>query len=109
VDAGGADYVNAVVQVQTTLTGLQLLRALQDIEAQAGRERPFKNAPRTLDLDVLLFGGEVIQTEALQVPHPRMTERAFVLRPLAEIAPHLVTPAQLEAVRTQRVWLLEPV
>ena len=108
VDAGGADYVNAVVQVQTTLTGLQLLLALQGIEAQAGRERPFKNAPRTLDLDLLLLGTEVIHTEALQVPHPRMNERAFVLRPLAEIAPHLVTPVQLDAVRAQSVWLLEP-
>jgi 2-amino-4-hydroxy-6-hydroxymethyldihydropteridine diphosphokinase len=108
VDAGGADYVNAVVQVHTTLSGLQLLHALQAIEAQAGRERPFRNAPRTLDLDVLLFGNASIQTELLTVPHPRMAERAFVLRPLAEIAPDLVTPAQLDAVCAQRMWLLEP-
>lgn len=106
VDAGGADYVNAVVRVQTSLTCLQLLQALQGVEAQAGRERPFKNAPRTLDLDVLLFGTEAIQTDTLEVPHPRMLQRAFVLRPLAEIAPELVMQAQVDAVRAQGVWLL---
>ena len=108
VDAGGADYVNAVVEVQTRLSCLQLLHALQAIEARAGRERPFRNAPRTLDLDVLLFGSEIIQTDMLEVPHPRMLQRAFVLRPLAEIAPDLVTQAQLDAVQTQLVWLLGP-
>lgn len=106
VDAGGADYVNAVVQVETSLTCLQLLQALQRIEAHAGRERPFRNAPRTLDLDVLMFGQETLQTELLTVPHPRMLQRAFVLRPLAEIAPDTVTQAQLDAVRAQEVWLL---
>ena len=108
VDAGGADYVNAVVEVQTRLSCLQLLHALQAIETRAGRERPFRNAPRTLDLDVLLFGSEIIQTDMLEVPHPRMLQRAFVLRPLAEIAPDLVTQAQLDAVQTQSVWLLGP-
>ena len=108
VDAGGADYVNAVVLVHTGLSGVQLLQALQGIEAQAGRERPFKNAPRTLDLDVLLFGAEAIRTDTLEVPHPRMHQRAFVLRPLAEIAPQTVTQAQLDAVRAQGVWLLSP-
>lgn len=107
VDAGGADYVNAVVEVQTGLSCLQLLHALQAIEAGAGRERPFRNAPRTLDLDVLLFGAEQIHSEGLTVPHPRMAQRAFVLRPLAEIAPDLVTQSQLDAVQAQRVWLLE--
>jgi 2-amino-4-hydroxy-6-hydroxymethyldihydropteridine diphosphokinase len=108
VDAGGADYVNAVVEVQTRLSCLQLLHALQAIEARAGRERPFRNAPRTLDLDVLLFGSEIIQTDMLEVPHPRMLQRAFVLLPLAEIAPGLVTQAQRDAVQTQSVWLLGP-
>lgn len=108
VDAGGADYVNAVVEVQTSLSCLELLRALQTIEAQAGRERPFRNAPRTLDLDVLVFGTAQIHSEELTVPHPRMAQRAFVLRPLAEIAPSLVSQSQLDAVQTQPVWLLEP-
>ena len=108
VDAGGADYVNAVVEVQTRLSCPQLLNALQAIEARAGRQRPFRNAPRTLDLDVLLFGAAHIQSEGLTVPHPRMAQRAFVLRPLAEIAPGLVTQSQLDAVQTQAVWLLGP-
>lgn len=106
VKAGGPDFVNAVVAVSSTLSGLDLLRALQRIENQAGRERPYRNAPRTLDLDLLLHGADQIQTPELVLPHPRMAERAFVLRPLAEIAPGLVTPAQLQAVQDQAVWIL---
>lgn len=106
VDAGGADYVNAVVKLQTHLPCLAVLHRLQALEAQAGRLRPYRNAPRTLDLDLLLYGTEVWNTPELTVPHPRMTQRAFVLQPLAEIAPALVTPQQLEAVREQSVWRL---
>jgi 2-amino-4-hydroxy-6-hydroxymethyldihydropteridine diphosphokinase len=101
VDAGGPDYVNAVAQVETTLDAGELLRQLQQIEQRAGRERPYRNAPRTLDLDLLLYGDERIATADLTVPHPRMQERAFVLLPLAEIAPHRVTAAQLAAVTSQ--------
>jgi 2-amino-4-hydroxy-6-hydroxymethyldihydropteridine diphosphokinase len=107
VDAGGGDYVNAVVQVQTCLPALALLHALRAIEFQAGRERPFRNAPRTLDLDVLLYGSAIIQSEELTLPHPRMAQRAFVLRPLADIAPQQVSLAQLEAVAQQSVWRLD--
>ena len=106
VDSTGDDYVNAVAKVQTTLSADSLLDALQAIENGAGRERPYRNAPRTLDLDVLLYAEDSIQTQRLTVPHPRMGERAFVLMPLAEIAPHLVTPQQLELVQGQGVWPL---
>jgi 2-amino-4-hydroxy-6-hydroxymethyldihydropteridine diphosphokinase len=104
VDAGGDDYVNAVVEVATDLSPLGLLQALQAIENAAGRERPYRNAPRTLDLDVLLYGDCVSADPLLTLPHPRMLERAFVLQPLAEIAPNRVTSAQLAAVSHQAVW-----
>ena len=103
MDAGGPDYVNAVVQIQTRLTAPDLLSALQASELRAGRERSYRNAPRTLDLDLLLYGDARIASPRLEVPHPRMQERAFVLLPLAEIAPHLVPQDQLDAVAYQRV------
>jgi len=102
-EAKGPDFINAVIAVQTTLDGRKLLLKLQQIEIDAGRLRSYKNAPRTLDLDILLYGDSVIATPDLQVPHPRMFERAFVLVPLAEIAPDKVTTAQLAAVADQRV------
>lgn len=106
IDSTGPDYINAVVAVQTQLPPDALLAALQALEAAAGRERPWRNAPRTLDLDILLYGGERIASETLTVPHPRMFQRAFVLAPLAEIAPHEVTPAQLAAVAGQALQRL---
>ena len=106
VDSAGADYVNAVAKLQTNLPAELLFDMLQAIENRAGRERPYRNAPRTLDLDVLLFGQDAIQTQRLTVPHPRMWERAFVLLPLFEISPHLVTAQQLDSVRGQGVWRL---
>jgi len=101
LDADGPDYVNAVVQVRTALSPDALLAALQAIEQQAGRERPYRNAPRTLDLDILLYGEHRVDREDLQIPHPRMWQRAFVVLPLAEIAPDLVSPAQVQAVAGQ--------
>lgn len=89
IDSSGPDYLNAVAQVQTSLTALQLLAALQAIEQRHGRTRPYRNAPRTLDLDVLLYGAQRIDEPALTVPHPRMHQRAFVLRPLCDLAPDL--------------------
>ncbi len=89
VDAGGPDYTNAVAQLETTLAAESLLDALQAIELAHGRERPYRNAPRTLDLDLLWFGGKQINTDRLTVPHPRMHQRAFVLYPLRDLAPHL--------------------
>jgi 2-amino-4-hydroxy-6-hydroxymethyldihydropteridine diphosphokinase len=101
VDAAGPDYINAVAEVQTRLTAPELLAQLQRLEHEAGRQRPYRNAPRTLDLDLLLFGDARIASAQLQVPHPRMQERAFVLVPLAEIAPGRVPPALLAAVAGQ--------
>ena len=80
-----------------------LYPALQRLERAAGRERPYRNAPRTLDLDLLSHGEAALRTDHLTLPHPRMHERAFVLQPLAEIAPALVTAAQLDAVAGQTI------
>ena len=108
VGAGGPDYLNAVIEVETTLSAHELLAALQGIENAAGRERPYLNAPRTLDLDLLLYGDEQIATTTLTVPHPRMVERAFVLVPLAEIAPRRVAPELLQRVADQRIERVLP-
>jgi 2-amino-4-hydroxy-6-hydroxymethyldihydropteridine diphosphokinase len=107
VDAGGPDYLNAVAELCTPLAPLALLHALQSIEQAAGRERPYRNAPRTLDLDLLLHGDERLDSPELTVPHPRMGERAFVLLPLAELAPGLVRAEQLAAVAGQRIERVE--
>jgi len=92
VDAAGPEFVNAVAELQTALVPHELLHALQAIEQAHGRERPYRNAPRTLDLDLLLYGDDVIDEPELTVPHPRMHRRAFVLMPLAELAPELPVP-----------------
>ena len=104
--ANGPDYINAVVHLQTRLNAVDLLRAFQRIELLAGRERPYRNAPRTLDIDLLLYGNGNIQSPELQVPHPRMHERAFVLLPLSELAPGLVTKDELRNVQAQVVTRL---
>jgi 2-amino-4-hydroxy-6-hydroxymethyldihydropteridine diphosphokinase len=88
------DFINAVAEVNTTLTPQQLLQALLATEALQGRERPFPNAPRVLDLDLLLYDDRVMNTTELTLPHPRMHERGFVLYPLAEIAPDLQVPTK---------------
>ncbi|WP_295854788.1 2-amino-4-hydroxy-6-hydroxymethyldihydropteridine diphosphokinase [uncultured Xylophilus sp.] len=103
VDSSGPDYVNAVAEIATRLEPLALLQALQAIETDAGRTRPWQNAPRTLDLDLVLYGDRTIALPTLTVPHPRMADRAFVLRPLQDIAPHRVSAAQLARVADQRI------
>ena len=105
--AEGPDFVNAVACLSCQLDPIELLRALQTIERTFGRERPYQNSPRTLDLDLLLYGGAHIDSARLQVPHPRMLERAFVLVPLAQIAPELVSADQLRNVKAQKVVPLE--
>ena len=93
VDSSGPDYVNAVARLRTALAAHALLDALQGIEARFGRERPYRNAPRTLDLDVLLYGvkgddgGLALHDARLTLPHPRAAQRGFVLEPLAELWP----------------------
>lgn len=109
IDAAGGDYINAVAKLRTGLTPDQLLHALWEIENSFGRERPYKNAPRTLDLDILLYNTATIQTTQLTIPHPRMAERAFVLFPLAEIDPDITIPGKeklvvlLDRVKNQRI------
>ncbi|WP_179401899.1 2-amino-4-hydroxy-6-hydroxymethyldihydropteridine diphosphokinase [Burkholderia guangdongensis] len=94
VDAGGDDYFNCVVKIDTSLAARELLALCHQIEHHFGRERPYRNAPRTLDLDILLFGDHSIDEPDLIVPHPRLTDRAFVLVPLVEIDPSLAIPAR---------------
>jgi 2-amino-4-hydroxy-6-hydroxymethyldihydropteridine diphosphokinase len=90
--AAQPDFVNAVAQLETGMPAERLLGELQAIESRHGRQRSFANAPRTLDLDVLLFGNLTMKTEQLEIPHPRMHERAFVLKPLLEISPEASIP-----------------
>jgi 2-amino-4-hydroxy-6-hydroxymethyldihydropteridine diphosphokinase len=85
-------YLNAAAVGDSTLTARELLDALLGIEATRGRERPYSNAPRTLDLDLILYGDAVIDEPGLIVPHPRFRERRFVLQPLAEVAPDVIDP-----------------
>ena len=103
--AAQPDFVNAVAQLETGLPAERLLAELQEIEARHGRRRSFPNAPRTLDLDVLLYGDAVLSLPALTIPHPRMHERAFVLKPLIEISPGLEERFKdaLEACAGQRI------
>ena len=103
VDSSGPDYFNAVMQISTHLTAPDLLARLHQLERGAGRERPYRNAPRTLDLDILRYGAARIDSPTLTVPHPRMHQRAFVLRPLADIAPALVSAQDLHAVCDQAI------
>ena len=92
VQASGPHFINAVAELRTALQPLALMHALQAIELAHGRERPYLNAPRTLDLDLLLYGQRVVRVPGLELPHPRLHERAFVLQPLLELAPMLMHP-----------------
>ncbi len=109
IDATGPDFINAVARVETRLSAPDLLRALQAIELAHGRERGGRHAPRTLDLDLLLHGDTRSEDPHLQLPHPRLHQRAFVLTPLAEIAAELVIEGHgsvaelVKAVASQRV------
>jgi 2-amino-4-hydroxy-6-hydroxymethyldihydropteridine diphosphokinase len=105
--AAGADYINAVVALETALSAPELLRQLQALEQAAGRQRLYRDAPRTLDLDILLYGSGQIDSAQLLIPHPRMAQRAFVLVPLAEIAPALLSAAELDAVADQAIRRLD--
>ncbi len=92
--AAQPDFINAVAALRTRLTPRELLDALLGIELRHGRRRAFKNAPRTLDLDLLLYDDLCLHEPGLTLPHPRMSERAFVLVPLLEIAPDIGIPGQ---------------
>jgi 2-amino-4-hydroxy-6-hydroxymethyldihydropteridine diphosphokinase len=92
VDADGPDFLNAVVELRTTIEPLELLDQMHQIEKRHGRQRPYQNAPRSLDLDLLLYGDLQLNDARLQLPHPRMHQRAFVMVPLAELEPELHLP-----------------
>ena len=87
-----ADFLNAVIQIDTCLQPLELLHGLQEVENRLGRIRTLKWGPRTIDLDILLYGNQIVDIPTLQIPHPRMWERAFVMVPLGELAPDLGNP-----------------
>ena len=106
-------FLNQVVEAETDLFPLQLLARTLEIERELGRRRTLPNAPRTLDIDILLFGGFVVDTPRLRIPHPRMNDRRFVLEPLAELAPDLRHPVTRRTIRdnlaatlSQRVRIL---
>jgi 2-amino-4-hydroxy-6-hydroxymethyldihydropteridine diphosphokinase len=101
--AQGPDFVNAVAQLETRLSAPDLLDALQALESRAGRQRPYVNAPRTLDLDLILYGQARIDSLRLQVPHPRWRERAFVLLPLSDVSPHIVSALDRARVADQPI------
>ena len=101
--AVGPDFVNAVAKLSTRLSAPDLMQYLGALEQKAGRTRPFLNAPRTLDLDLLFYGDAVVQSDRLTLPHPRWATRAFVLWPLKDVAPDKVTPAHLAAVSGQAI------
>jgi 2-amino-4-hydroxy-6-hydroxymethyldihydropteridine diphosphokinase len=91
-------FLNQVIEAQTTLSSLNLLDFLKQTEKQLGRQANFRYGPRLIDLDILFYGNRIIQTPRLQVPHPRLTQRAFVLVPLAEIAPEFVHPQNKQTI-----------
>ncbi len=91
-------FLNQVIEAQTALSSLNLLDFLKQTEKQLGRQANFRYGPRLIDLDILFYGNRIIQTPRLQVPHPRLMERAFVLIPLAEIAPEFVHPQNKQTV-----------
>jgi 2-amino-4-hydroxy-6-hydroxymethyldihydropteridine diphosphokinase len=108
-EARGPDFINAVAQIDTCLTALDLLDALQAIENRAGRQRPYVNAPRTLDLDLLMYGQATMHSPRLTLPHPRWRERAFVLYPLADVSPGFVTAEDWAGVAGQVIIVLDAV
>lgn len=107
--AGQPDFINAVALVETTLAPHELLTALFAIEAEFGRRRDYRNAPRTLDLDLLLYDELVLDGTELQLPHPRMHLRAFVLAPLLEIAPACVIPGRGTAAAWRPAVSMQPI
>jgi 2-amino-4-hydroxy-6-hydroxymethyldihydropteridine diphosphokinase len=98
-------FLNMAVEVQTDLTPLGLLATIQKIEAEMGRQRIIPKGPRTIDIDILFYANLIIATPDLEIPHPRLTERRFVLDPLSEIAPDLRHPVTGQSVREAQAAL----
>jgi 2-amino-4-hydroxy-6-hydroxymethyldihydropteridine diphosphokinase len=113
IDSSGPDFINAVAEIETSLSATDLLAHLWSLELQAGRVRTERNAPRTLDLDLLLYGETIMNTPELTLPHKAISERAFVLKPLLELVPDIEIPghgpasALLEHVLDQDIERLE--
>jgi 2-amino-4-hydroxy-6-hydroxymethyldihydropteridine diphosphokinase len=105
--AQGPDFINAMVQLETQLSAPELWVQMQRIEQAAGRIRPYHHAPRTLDLDLIFYGQAVINSPALVLPHPRWRERAFVLRPLSDLAPERILASDWASVEDQDITPLE--
>jgi 2-amino-4-hydroxy-6-hydroxymethyldihydropteridine diphosphokinase len=107
------NFINAVAEIETNLTAPDLLKTFFEIEEGHLRVRKEKNGPRTLDLDLLTYGNEIIETHFLQIPHPRLKERSFVVIPLTEIAPELIlpcgTPIKSLATKLYAPWPLCPI
>ena len=104
--AEGPDFINAVAQLDTQFCAPEFLKQLQKIEQSAGRTRPYHHAPRTLDLDLIFFGQACIDSGPLVVPHPRWRERAFVLHPLADLAPERIHVSDWHSVASQVIQAL---
>lgn len=92
------EFLNQVVEAETTLEPLPLLRYLKEIEEAMGRQATFRNGPRLIDLDILFYGRRIIEMETLHIPHPRLQARAFVLVPLNDLAPDFIHPVLRESV-----------
>lgn len=105
--SGGPDFLNAVCQLHTTLSADELLQLLQGIEQALGRSRHARWAPRTIDLDILSYGAQVSVDRRLSLPHPELTQRDFVLRPLAEVAPQWTHPVTGQSVQSLLAALAE--
>lgn len=101
-------FLNLAVEVETDLAPQELLASIQKIESDMGRQRSIPKGPRTIDIDILFYANLIITTTDLEIPHPRLTQRAFVLDPLSEIAPDLRHPVTGQSVREARVALLAP-
>ena len=101
-------FLNMAVQIETDLTPQELLAAIQKIETELGRQRTIPKGPRTIDIDILFYSNLTITTPNLEIPHPRLTERRFVLDPLSEIAPDLRHPVTGKTVREARAVLSQP-
>ncbi|WBF65914.1 MAG: 2-amino-4-hydroxy-6-hydroxymethyldihydropteridine diphosphokinase [Candidatus Kinetoplastibacterium crithidii] len=113
VDAEGPNFTNSVMEIYLTNSPINLLDKLHRIENKFGRIRPYKNAPRTLDIDILLYSNQIIQSHDLVIPHPRMHERLFVLKPLQDLEPNIELPIYgninnlIKKIKNQKISIIE--
>ncbi len=108
VAVGGGEFLNGVVEIATTLTPEDLWRSVEQIEREIGRQHKGRSQPRVIDIDILLHGTEIVEENHLRIPHARMTERAFVLQPLADLAPDFIVPGTNQTIKALRDSLEGP-